>query len=188
MPLRRAFVLVEFGRGAPGFVVDGLLVDFKSTRHPRRLEKHTLWQLVGDLLLGTLDRYRIDTLGLYLTRSGILTSWPVDAYLDLPGTCRSDLATLRALLAELLAGCPADVVPHGQEDEGRARQLLERLAPVIAPGHCLVCAQAMSGPSLRSHYCSRWCGARSQTLRKKGQVSRRATVALGRDRAPARAL
>ncbi|MFD4948114.1 hypothetical protein ACFVYE_24970 [Streptomyces sp. NPDC058239] len=30
----------------------------------------------------------------------------------------------------------------GQEGKDRARRLLQRLAPVIAPGHCLVWAQA----------------------------------------------
>lgn len=122
-------------------VVDGLLLDFKSTKHPGHLAKHTAWQLLGYLLLDTPDHYRIDTLGLYLTRSGVLANWPVDEYLDLLRTCRRDLPTLRALLAELLESCPADVVPHGPEDEGRTRRLLQRLAPAIAPGHCLVCAQ-----------------------------------------------
>jgi len=159
-------------------VVDGLLIDFKSTRHPHAFPKHVAWQLLGYLLLDTPDRYRIDTLGLYLSRSGVLATWPVDDYLDLLGTCRRDLTILRTVLAELLAGCPADVIPYGQEDEDRARRLLERLAPVIAPGHCLVCAQPLTGSARGPHYCSRWCSVRAQTLRKKGQLPTRATAAM----------
>ncbi|MGW1657646.1 hypothetical protein [Streptomyces atratus] len=55
-------------------IVDGLLLDFKSTHHPRPLPKHTAWQLLGHLLLDTHDRYRTDSLGLYLTRSAGLVS------------------------------------------------------------------------------------------------------------------
>jgi hypothetical protein len=47
-----------------------LLLDFKSTRHPRSLRQAEAWQLIGYLLLDTADQYRIDTVGLYLTRSG----------------------------------------------------------------------------------------------------------------------
>ncbi|MEU0845929.1 hypothetical protein ABZ370_41665 [Streptomyces sp. NPDC005962] len=112
----------------------------------------------------------------------MLASWPVEEYLDLLGTCRRDLTALGALLAELLAGCPADVVPHGQEAEDRTRRLLDRLAPAIAPDHCLVCAQALPAGVRRPTDCSRWCGVRSHTLRKKGQLPSRATVALGGSR------
>jgi hypothetical protein len=98
-------------------VVDGLLLDFKSTRHPHIFRKDVAWQLLGYLLLDTPDRYRIDTLGLYLTRSGVLATWPVEEYLDLLGACRRDLPVLRAVLAELLAGCMADVVPYDLEEE-----------------------------------------------------------------------
>jgi len=90
-------------------------------------------------------------LGLYLTRSGVLASWPVEEYLNLLGTCRRDLATLRALLAELLAGCPADVVPHSQEDEDRARRLLDRPVPVITPGAAWCARRPCPPPSVGRH-------------------------------------
>ncbi|MFG2298382.1 hypothetical protein [Streptomyces sp. NPDC048603] len=151
-------------------VVDGLLLDFKSTKHPfaRGLSKHTANQLLGYLLLDTADRYRIDTLGLYLTRSGVLASWPVEDYLNLLGTCRRDLPTLRTVFAELLAGRQADVIPYDQEEEGQAHELLERLAPVIEVGHCPVCAQLLPDSARRPRkYCSRWCTGRASTIRKR---------------------
>ncbi|MFD4169719.1 hypothetical protein ACFWQ1_22630 [Streptomyces albidoflavus] len=152
-------------------VIDGLLLDVKSTRHPHHLPKSTAWQLLGYLLLDTHDRYCIDSLGLYLTRSGTLVSWPVEEYLDLLGTCHRDLPTLRTVFAELLRNCTADAIPTHHREEHRTRLLLERLAPVIAPGHCLVCAQPLPARTIRE-YCSPWCGSRLQTLRRNGLLSR----------------
>ncbi|MEU0413573.1 hypothetical protein ABZ307_38080 [Streptomyces griseorubiginosus] len=68
-------------------------------------------------------------MGLCLTRSGILDSWPVDDFLALLGVCRGDLTELRGVFAELLAGCQgqADARYFGTDVETeRVRQLLER--------------------------------------------------------------
>ncbi|WP_240677034.1 hypothetical protein [Actinacidiphila soli] len=157
-------------------IVDGLLLDFKSTRHPHQLSKRTAWQLLGYLLLDTSDRYRIDTLGLYLTRSGTLASWPVDDYLALLGARRRDLHTFRASFGELLSGCPADRIPFDTGQEDRAHRLLEQLAPVIPAGHCPVCAQPMPGSTRRPRvYCSRWCSVRVHTMRRYGWLPTRQT-------------
>ncbi|WP_063726055.1 hypothetical protein [Streptomyces monomycini] len=73
--------------------VDGLLLDFKSTRHPlKEMSQRTAWQLAGYLLLDATDAYRIDTVGLYLTRTGVLASWPVEDFLDLLSTCSAPAA------------------------------------------------------------------------------------------------
>lgn len=130
-----------------GLVVDGLLIDFKSARHPlKEMSQRTAWQLTGYLLLDTADRYRIDTVGLYLSRSGVLTSWPVDDFLALLGACRRDLTELRGVFGELLTGCrgQADARYFGTPEETeRVRQLLERLAPVAGTGCCPVCTQPL---------------------------------------------
>ncbi|MGY1503752.1 hypothetical protein ACW4TU_45575 (plasmid) [Streptomyces sp. QTS52] len=125
--------------------VDGLLLDFKSTRHPRTLRQAEAWQLLGYLLLDTADQYRIDTVGLYLSRSGTLASWPVEEYLELLGACRRNLTAFRGAFTELLEGCTADAQPNEQEEEDRVGRLLRRLASVAAPGHCLVCTQPCPG-------------------------------------------
>ena len=54
-----------------------MLIHFRSTRHTRTIRQVEAWQLVGYLLLDVEDRYRIDTVGLYLTPSATLVSWPV---------------------------------------------------------------------------------------------------------------
>ncbi|GHE78751.1 hypothetical protein GCM10018785_53610 [Streptomyces longispororuber] len=164
-------------------VVHGLLLDFKSTKHPfaRGLSQQTANQLIGYLLLDTADRYRIDTLGLYLTRSGVLASWPAEEYLDLLGTCRRDLTELRTVVTELLAGCQADAIPYSQEEEQQARELLERLAPVIAAGHCATCAQPLPSSTGRPRkFCNPRCRAREQTLRRKGLLPGALTPVLPR--------
>ncbi|MEV6962662.1 hypothetical protein AB0M97_26470 [Streptomyces sp. NPDC051207] len=121
--------------------VDGLLLDFKSTRHTGTLSQIEAWQLTGYLLLDTANQYRIDTVGLYLSRSGTSARWPVEEYLQLLGACRREITVFRAAFTELLEGCTADAEPYGQEEENRVRRLLRRLAPVADPGHCLVCTQ-----------------------------------------------
>ncbi|WP_432189866.1 hypothetical protein [Streptomyces sp. Tue6028] len=154
-------------------VVDGLLFDFKSARRPlAEMSQRTAWQLTGYLLLDAADQYRIDAVGLYLTRSGVLASWPVDDFLALLGACRRDLTELRGTFAELLTGC------HGQahtryfatdEEADRVRQLLQRLAPVAGPGCCPICTQPLP-ETTASHrtFCTARCRQRAQTLRRRG--------------------
>ncbi|SBT94938.1 hypothetical protein GA0115233_11103 [Streptomyces sp. DI166] len=149
--------------------IDGLLLDFKSTRYTRTLRQAEAWQLTGYLLLDTDDRYRVDTVGLYLSRSGTLASWPVEEYLELLGACRRDVLAFRTAFTELLEGCTADVEPYDQEEEDRVRKLLQRLAPVADQGHCLVCTQPCPTSGRRPReFCSSWCRGRAQFLRNRG--------------------
>jgi hypothetical protein len=163
--------------------VDGLLLDFKSTRYTRTLRQAEAWQLTGYLLLDTDDRYRIDTLGLYLSRSGTLASWPVEEYLDLLGACRREISAFRAAFTELLEGCTADVEPYEQEEEQRVRELLQRLAPVADPGHCLVCLQPCPVAGRRPReVCSSWCRGRVQVLQRRGLLPGGPDISLPRPR------
>ncbi|WP_238783317.1 hypothetical protein [Streptomyces monomycini] len=153
--------------------VDGLLLDFKSTRHPlKEMSQRTAWQLAGYLLLDATDAYRIDTVGLYLTRTGVLASWPVEDFLDLLGTCRRDLTELRGVFAELLTGCHGHAdAPYftTQEEVDHVRRLLERLAPVAAPGCCPTCLQPLPEATRRLRkFCTTRCRGRAQVLRNRG--------------------
>ncbi|MBK3570971.1 hypothetical protein [Streptomyces sp. MBT62] len=157
-------------------VVDGLLLDFKSARHPlAEMSRRTAWQLTCYLLLDVADQYQVDTVGLYLSRTGVLTSWPVDDFLALLGACRRDLTELRGVFAELLAGCrgQADARYFGTTEETeRIRQLLQRLAPVAGPGCCPVCTQALPDSSRRPRrFCTTWCRDRQKVLRRRGLLS-----------------
>ncbi|MGQ4437474.1 hypothetical protein [Streptomyces sp. SAS_260] len=149
--------------------VDGVLIDFKSTRATGTLRQAEAWQLAGYLLLDAEDRYRIDTVGLYLTRSATFATWPVEEYLELLGACRRDLTVFRSAFTELIEGCTSDDVPWKSEEVDRVRRLLERLAPVAAPGHCKVCTQPCPDSGRRTReFCSPWCRARAQVLKRRG--------------------
>ncbi|MFH9958936.1 hypothetical protein ACH4OX_32635 [Streptomyces roseolus] len=149
---------------------DGVLIDFKSTRYPQTLRQHDAWQLLGYLLLDASDDYHADTVGVCFTRSGVLATWNVEEYLDLLGTCRRDLAELRAVFARLLNGCTADLEPWEPDDIGRVQRLLADLEPQAAPGHCLVCTQPLPAGSRKS-FCTAWCATRASTLRHHGHLS-----------------
>jgi predicted nucleic acid-binding Zn ribbon protein len=136
------------------------------------MSQRTAWQLTGYLLLDAADRYRIDTVGRYLSRSGVLASWPVDDYLALLGAYRRNLTELRGVFGELLSGCrgQADARYFGTEEETeRIRQLLERLAPVAGPGDCPVCTQPLPESARRPRkFCTTRCRDRDKVLRRRG--------------------
>ncbi|GGY11884.1 hypothetical protein GCM10010510_67250 [Streptomyces anandii JCM 4720] len=80
-------------------------------QHTRTLRQAEAWQLSGYLLLDTDDRYRVDTVALYLSRSGTLATWPVEEYLELLGACRRDALAFRTASA-LAFICTGAVCRH----------------------------------------------------------------------------
>lgn len=77
------------------FVLGGLLLDCKAAREPRKLGREEVYQLAGYLLLDYDDCYRIDRVGLYLSRQGGLITWTVPEFLRRLGATAS-LSRLRA--------------------------------------------------------------------------------------------
>lgn len=155
-------------------IADGILIDVKSTRNVYAFDLVTIHQLLGYTLMDFGDHYGIDAVGVYLTRAGVLITWPIEDYLALLGARRRDLAELRALFSRLLAdlgdtGCRADDDPL-PDQLADVERLLADLAPVIAAGCCRVCAQPLPDQGLARIrlYCSPWCRQRSETLRRHG--------------------
>ncbi|MFI0447467.1 hypothetical protein [Actinomadura sp. 6N118] len=130
-------------------IADGILIEFKITRRVHDLPLPVILQLLGYVLMDFVDRYKIDTLGVYLSRAGALITWPLEDYLALLGARRRNLTELRAVFAKLLAylGCRAADDPLPDQLDG-VRQLLAGLAPVIPAGCCRVCAQPPASPIL----------------------------------------
>lgn len=93
----------DLGGADADFILDGLLLDCKATRHPRSLGRDEIYQLAGYLLLDYDDRYRINRLGLYLSRQGAMITWSVEEFLQALG-CNRSLASLRGLLQLKLRG------------------------------------------------------------------------------------
>lgn len=169
------------GPGFPGqrlsadadLVIDGLLLDFKSTALVRELSQRTLWQLLGYLLLDHEDRYRIDSVGLYLTRRGTLVHWSVPDFLTLLGARRRDLPALRSAAAQLLNGCEAGRPPSGRREQRALHRLLASLAPALRPGSCPVCSGPVPPAGQRGtvrRYCSTWCTKRSSVVRRQDRA------------------
>ncbi|MFJ6729568.1 UvrD-helicase domain-containing protein [Streptomyces sp. NPDC091281] len=71
----------DIGGADADFILDGLLLDCKATKDPRRLGRDEIYQIAGYLLLDYDDRYGIDHVGLYLSRQGGLVTWEVGEFL-----------------------------------------------------------------------------------------------------------
>ncbi|MEV3926955.1 hypothetical protein [Actinomadura coerulea] len=161
-------------------IAEGLLLDFKSTRRIHDFRLPAILQLLGYVLLDLSDTYRIDSVGVYLTRAGGLVTWPLQEYLDLLGARRRDLPVLRAAFAQLLTypGCRADDDPLPDELDGVER-LLAEVASTIADGCCRVCAQPLTRPMVSPRrprlYCSTFCSQRAHTLRRHGWLLKEAS-------------
>ena len=149
------------------------LIDFKSTRRVHEFSRVTIQQLLGYVLMDYTDHYKIDAVGIHLTRAGILITWPVENYLALLGARRRDLPELRAAFTKLLSytGCRADDDPLPEQLRDLER-LLTDIAPIIPAGCCRVCAQPLARPLISPGrprlYCTPFCTQRSQSLRRHG--------------------
>ncbi|MFJ4681695.1 hypothetical protein [Kitasatospora sp. NPDC088783] len=92
----------DVGGADADLIVGPLLVDFKALKDPVRLPAAAAYQLAGYALLDYEDRYGLERVGIYLTRSGQLITWELGEYLDLLGA-QTPVPALRAELAGWLA-------------------------------------------------------------------------------------
>jgi hypothetical protein len=158
--------------GDADLIADGVLIDVKSTRNVHHFPLPVAWQLLGYTLMDYRDRYRIDQVGLYLSRAGVLAAWPLEDYLALLGARRRDLAELRWDFRWLLQ-CPefrADLDPLPEQMAAVHRRLADT-APEIDDESCRVCGQPLGVRASRGRrrlYCSMFCARRANTLRRRG--------------------
>lgn len=102
----------DIGGADADFILGGTLIDCKATTRPAVLGQAEVYQLAGYLLLDYDDRYGIRSVGLYLSRQGALTTWPVDRFLALLGSGLS-LPRLRDLMREHLRAARTASVRSG---------------------------------------------------------------------------
>lgn len=67
----------EIGGADADLIVDGCLLDVKTTVEPKFTRTRVLYQLLGYVLLDYDDRYGIDAVGVYLSRQALLLRWPL---------------------------------------------------------------------------------------------------------------
>jgi hypothetical protein len=88
-------------------VVDGLLVDVKTTINPNKIGVSEIYQLAGYLLMDTRDRYGMNACALAMSRQGVMVRWDGDQFLRMLSQGRyglESLPTLREALVEHLSG------------------------------------------------------------------------------------
>jgi hypothetical protein len=112
----------DIGGADADFIIDGLLLDCKAAVSPFRLGNAEINQLAGYLLLDYDDQYRIDRVGLYLSRQGAAVTWRVEEFLGLLGAT----APLPALRRQLRASLRA------HRAEARGRQPRSELDAILA--------------------------------------------------------
>lgn len=105
---RRSSVI---GDADADIVVDGMLLDVKTTRNHTMENRHDGYQLLGYLLLDEDDALHIDTVGFYLSRVPALLSWPVAELLPLVAGRPVDLGELRAEFASVRHGLDEPIAP-----------------------------------------------------------------------------
>jgi hypothetical protein len=76
-------------------IVDGLLVELKTTSQDSFERVDHVYQLLGYALLDYSNIYAIDRVAVYLARRGVLVSWELDELLETCCTAR-DWAELQA--------------------------------------------------------------------------------------------
>jgi hypothetical protein len=86
---------IDIGGADADFIVDGCLIDIKTSVHSQ-IKAEYLYQLAGYLLLDYDDYYAFDSVGIYMARQGLLFHWPVSEFVsELTGDNTHSLASLR---------------------------------------------------------------------------------------------
>ncbi len=91
----------DVGGADADMIIGDLLLDVKA-KAKATLRREEFYQLIGYALLDYDDRYRIERVGIYLSRFGHLITWTVADYLGLLG-CQRPIAELRERCAAALS-------------------------------------------------------------------------------------
>ena len=107
-------------------IVDGCLLEIKTTVRPETLPRDVLYQLLGYVLLDFSNAYGIGSVGVYMSRQGEIVSWPLAELLpQLAGAESADLPGLRRSFETLLTeetelgGLVADALSERTRPRGR---------------------------------------------------------------------
>lgn len=80
--LNPEFIYSHMVQGADAdLIVNGMLIDIKTTIRPR-LAEDWIWQLLGYVLLDRFDQHEIRHVGIYMARQGILIWWELDEMIE----------------------------------------------------------------------------------------------------------
>lgn len=86
---------LDIGGADADMVVDGCLIDIKTSISPL-IKADYLFQLAGYLLLDYTDELRMNAVGIYMARQGLLFKWSINEFLrELTGDEQASLKDLR---------------------------------------------------------------------------------------------
>ncbi len=88
---------LDIGGADADLIVDGTLIDIKATI-TQKIRPDWLWQLLGYVLLDYSDHHRINSIGLYMARQGILFQWDLEEAMR--GLCSGDPPSIEELRNE----------------------------------------------------------------------------------------
>ena len=86
-------------------IIDGILIDIKATKRPM-IDPDWMRQVLGYVLLDYSDHHRINGVGLYMARQGILFRWTLDEVIE--GLCADKTASVNELRNQF-AECVKDL-------------------------------------------------------------------------------
>jgi hypothetical protein len=93
----------DVGGADADIIVGKCLIDFKATIYPK-VGREIAYQLLGYVLLDYSDQYKIDSVGVYFTRQGVLKRWPLQQFADgLSGTGRVRLDNVQSSLRSIVS-------------------------------------------------------------------------------------
>jgi hypothetical protein len=76
-------------------IVEGTIVEFKTSRQPRPVAREHLWQLLGYVLLDFEDAHSIHAAGFDFARHDMTRSWPVEELTGILAESRRPMAYWR---------------------------------------------------------------------------------------------
>jgi hypothetical protein len=93
----------DIGGADADLIVDGCLLEVKTTTNAARTVRESLRQLLGYVLLDYSDHYQIREVGFYLARQAVIVRWPLEQFLrSISGGGSSPLPDLRKRFQEVV--------------------------------------------------------------------------------------
>jgi hypothetical protein len=119
----------DVGNADADLIIDGCLIEVKTSVSSQWFPKETLYQLLGYVLLDYGDEHRIRSVGIYFARQATLVRWPVEQFVALlSDESESELGLLRKAFQAALTDSDGRSVP-GHPPGPRTRRSFGRHSP-----------------------------------------------------------
>ncbi len=124
-------------------IVEGTLVEFKTSRQPRPLGREHLWQLLGYVLLDFEDTHRIDAAGFDFARHDMTRSWTVEELTSILAESRRPIADWRRQMQRVCMNLKSHLRARAEDSFPK---IFERLLPEPVPTKRRSSRRASRGP------------------------------------------